>query len=86
MTENFWINTTHLYRCGAEYQVGVTYSGSDKTDKQFVALEWAESYVFELPVRRAFNGLVGDYGAGGHICVKVRVESRSLNWGLSRKL
>jgi hypothetical protein len=68
MTKNFRIKTTHLYRCGAEYQVGVTYSGSDKTDKQFVALEWAESYVFELPVRRALNGLVGDDGAGGHIC------------------
>ena len=71
MTENFWINTTHLYRCGAEYQVGVTYSGSDKTDKQFVALEWAESYVFDLPVRRALNGLVGDDSAGGHICGRV---------------
>jgi hypothetical protein len=30
-------------------------------------LEWAESYVFSLPVRRALNGLVGDDGAGGHI-------------------
>jgi hypothetical protein len=31
-------------------------------------LEWAESYIFELPVRHTFNGLVGDDGAGGHIC------------------
>lgn len=68
MTKNFRVKTTHLYRCDAEYQVGVTYSGSDKTDEQFVALEWAGSYVFELPVRRAFNRFVGDYGAGGHIC------------------